>query len=145
MHDHDGQQDLDNQYVKYMREKLGSFSYDYQQFEKSLGICEQRGDIILENGAHYAGKWLKGKEIRQGEGVQVWPDGSIYEGYWAENKANGKGRLIHANGDVYDGHWKDDKAHGRGKYSHFGGVSYLGDWKEDMQHGNGLEIQPDGA
>jgi hypothetical protein len=28
-------------------------------------------------------------------------DGSIYEGYWKENKAHGYGRLIHADGDVY--------------------------------------------
>jgi hypothetical protein len=27
----------------------------------------------------------------------------MYEGWWKDNKANGKGRLIHADGDVYDG------------------------------------------
>jgi len=32
-------------------------------------------------------------------------DGSMYEGWWKDNKQNGKGRLIHANGDVYDGMW----------------------------------------
>lgn len=57
----------------------------------------------LENGAQYEGEWLRGSQIRQGMGLQLWPDGSMYEGYWADNKANGKGRLIHADGDVYDG------------------------------------------
>jgi len=52
----------------------------------------------------------------------VWPDGSMYEGYWMDNKANGKGRLIHADGDVYNGFWKDDKAHGQGIYSHLDGA-----------------------
>ena len=62
-----------------------------------------------------------------------------------DNKANGKGRLIHADGDVYDGSWKDDKAHGYGIYSHLDGARYMGNWKEDKQHGEGLETWPDGA
>ena len=50
--------------------------------------------------------------------MQIWPDGSLYEGYWKDAKANGKGRLIHADGDVYVGTWRDDKADGFGIYSH---------------------------
>lgn len=61
---------------------------------------------------------------RQGKGIQVWPDGSMYEGWWKDNKANGKGRLIHADGDIYDGYWQDDKAHGEGTYSHLDGARY---------------------
>jgi len=36
--------------------------------------------------------------------------------------ANGPGRLIHADGDVYEGYWKNDKAHGKGKYIHMDGA-----------------------
>jgi len=43
----------------------------------------------------------------------VWKDGSKYEGYWKNDMANGKGRLIHSDGDVYEGEWLNDKAHGR--------------------------------
>jgi hypothetical protein len=42
----------------------------------------------------------------------IWANGSFYEGYWRNDKANGNGRLIHADGDVYEGEWRDDKAHG---------------------------------
>ena len=80
--------------------------------------------MFLENGVQYEGEWLKGTQIRQGQGIQIWPDGSLYEGYWADNKANGRGRLIHADGDVYDGEWRDDKAHGKGIYSHLDGAKY---------------------
>lgn len=41
--------------------------------------------------------------MRDGFGTQVWPDGSRYEGYWANDKANGQGKLVHADGDVYEG------------------------------------------
>ena len=41
---------------------------------------------------------------------------------WSNDKANGKGRLIHADGDVYEGDWVDDKAHGKGCYTHYDGA-----------------------
>ena len=44
--------------------------------------------------------------------MQYWINGSIYEGYWLEDKAHYKGRLIHEDGDVYDGEWVADKANG---------------------------------
>ncbi len=44
--------------------------------------------------------------------MQIWPDGSMYEGWLQDSKANGFGRLIHADGDVYNGCWFNDKAHG---------------------------------
>ena len=88
---------------------------------------------------------ILGTNTRQGKGMQIWPDGSMYEGWWLDSKANGKGRLIHADGDVYDGMWLDDKAHGHGVYCHLDGAKYEGNWLEDKQHGNGVETWPDGA
>ena len=70
-------------------------------------------------------------EVRDGRGIQIWLDGSRYEGYWKNNKANGYGRLIHADGDVYEGEWKDDKADGYGTYFHSDGAKYEGQWKDD--------------
>jgi len=43
----------------------------------------------------------KKKNQRDGLGVQLWPDGSKYEGMWKDGKCSGKGRMTHANGDVY--------------------------------------------
>jgi hypothetical protein len=62
---------------------------------------------------------------------QVWSDGSCYEGYWKNDMAYGRGRLIHADGDVYEGEWLNDKAHGKGVYIHRDGASYTGEWYED--------------
>lgn len=38
---------------------------------------------------------------REGNGTQIWADGSKYIGQWKNNQANGKGILYHADGDVY--------------------------------------------
>lgn len=94
-------------------------------------MLEQRRSIVLDNMAKYMGQWKKDTQIRHGKGVQTWPDGSIYEGWWYDNRANGQGRLIHGNGDMYIGMWKDDKAHGQGIYMHKNGARYEGCWHED--------------
>ncbi len=51
---------------------------------------------------------------RNGFGKQKWPDFSLYQGEWVNDKADGYGRLIHADGDSYFGQWKNDQAHGKG-------------------------------
>lgn len=83
-------------------------------------------------GIIYKGQWNKKLMIRDGVGVQLWPDGSKYEGIFRRGKANGKGRMTHSNGDVYEGEWKDDKAHGRGTFVDINNARYDGDWVEDM-------------
>ena len=59
---------------------------------------EYRSVIELDNKTRYDGEWIEGQEIRQGRGRQIWPDGSLYEGWWKDDKKNGKCRLIHADG-----------------------------------------------
>ena len=91
--------------------------------------------VQITNGARYTGQWVVNEDVKQGRGTQIWPDGSMYEGYWKNNKAHCKGRLIHSDGDVYDGDWSEDKAHGIGTYSHLDGACYRGQWIEDKQQG----------
>ena len=67
------------------------------------GLMYQK-EKVLENGSRYEGYWNE-EGYKCGMGKQLWVDGSLYEGYWENDKANGRGRLIHADGDVYDGEW----------------------------------------
>ena len=46
----------------------------------SSAVREMNGPITLENGVTYEGEWLDG--LRDGQGKQVWPCGSYYEGDW---------------------------------------------------------------
>ena len=99
--------------------KLGPYKYSPVPDD---GISRIEKDwTILENGIKYKGEWSSENNTKDGKGIQIWPDGSQYEGYWKNNKANGKGRLIHGDGDVYEGDWVDDKAHGNGVYQHLDG------------------------
>jgi hypothetical protein len=66
------------------------------------------------------------ENCKEGYGLQVWPDGSKYEGFWQKDMANGYGRFILADGDVFEGNWVDDKAHGLGNYFYAEGATYKG-------------------
>jgi len=46
---------------------------------------EQRAEYTYKSGAKYTGEWVG--ELRDGHGVQVWPDGGRYEGQFREDKA----------------------------------------------------------
>ena len=116
----------------------------YTPLEDGIEV-ELRQCVEYENKAVYYGEWSKNYNKRHGRGIQVWMDGSKYEGYWKDDKANKKGKLVHADGDIYEGEWLDDKAHGFGIYTHIDGAQYEGNWKEDKQEGKGKEKWPDGA
>lgn len=47
------------------------------------------------------------------------------------------GIFYHVDGDVFDGEWADDKANGYGIYTHVNGAKYIGYWNNDLQHGKG--------
>lgn len=100
--------------------------------------------IIMENKVIYIGEWDTNFFQRYGRGIQIYPDGSYYKGYWENNKAEGKGEFIHSKGDKYIGNWHVNKRHGKGIYKSVNGMEYEGYWKNDKQHGQGKEIWDNG-
>ena len=44
-------------------------------------------------------------QIRQGRGIMIWNEGSIYEGTWKKDKMHGVGRIIHPGFYYYEGQW----------------------------------------
>ena len=63
-----------------------------------------RGPLMMDNGAIYVGQWSD-SELREGLGSQYWENGSFFTGYWHNDMAHGKGRLVHAEGSMYQGQW----------------------------------------
>lgn len=71
--------------------QIGKFEVT-QTRDKNL---EFRPLLVLQNGSRYEGQWNKYSGKREGFGVQVWANGDMYQGTWKDDKAEGKGRLIH--------------------------------------------------
>ena len=61
-----------------------------------------KDELVQDDGAVFRGQ-VRNDKIRHGYGIQVWPDGKKYEGYWRNGERSGRGRLVYPEGDVYDG------------------------------------------
>lgn len=68
--------------------------------------------VEVEEDVFYFGQWEL--DVREGKGVQINVDGSIYTGTFENGKYNGEGRLIFSNGEYYEGGFKRGKQHGSG-------------------------------
>lgn len=128
-----------NEVVRRIEEKLGNFPFDDQLVNDGVPKIIVGPQEIEENAIYY-GHWNPITNERHGFGMQLWPDGSKYIGYWKNDKADGKGRLIHHDGDVYIGDWKDDMTHGYGEYTDASGMKYKGQWRNDQQEGRGNRV-----
>ena len=106
---------------------------------------EEVKELMLADNVIYTGQVLKGTQIRQGFGTQIFSDGARYVGEWNNDKVEGKGTFFHTNGDLFEGTFKEDKANGHGAYTHNNGQKYVGDWINDMQDGEGVEVLADGS
>ena len=69
---------------RYFSNELGDTLSGSPSFGK---FREDRPEHVFESGAVYKGEWLG--NVRDGYGVQEWPDNARYEGMWKDNKAHG--------------------------------------------------------
>ncbi len=58
----------------------------------------------------YEGGWKA--NLKNGHGVENYPDGSHYEGQYNSGKKHGKGKMTLTNGSIYDGEFNIDKIEG---------------------------------
>ena len=72
-----------------------------------------------------------------GIGIKVWKNGIISEGYWEDDKLNGRGRVINFDGEYYIGDWEGGSRNGEGTHYDKDGNRYEGGWKHDSYYGQG--------
>ena len=81
--------------VNSISQKLGPYDYEKNTPYARLAFCSssfidaklvKRAAVQVSDGIFYEGEWIKDarEPIRMGRGVQLWPDGSRYEGFWRE-------------------------------------------------------------
>ena len=126
----------ESQSVQEVLEQIGEFRYEDKASQDAIErsgqpIQKRETKTLADSLEKYTGEWSVSTGMRHGKGVLVILDGSIYEGYWLNDKKNGFGRFIHVDGDFYIGQFKDDMMHGTGTYTHADGAKYEGEWAYD--------------
>lgn len=69
----------------------------------------------MEDGNCYAG-YVDEEGNKQGFGMLIFKDGSIYEGGVKDGKMNGQGRLIKEDGAQFEGEWAQGRINGHGRF-----------------------------
>ena len=62
-----------------------------QDLSLGLKLSQKTEQSMKANGKVFLWLRIKGTDVREGKGIQIWADGSKYEGWWKQNKACGKG------------------------------------------------------
>ena len=111
--------------TKRVRKEIGPYIFK----KKTSENLEFRPIFKDKNGSKYFGQWNPETNTKEGIGIQINKNGSIYEGYIKNNEANYKGRIIYDDGDYYEGDWLNDWIEGQGVYSWLNIGKVEGQWK----------------
>ena len=101
--------------------------------------------LHYKDDSYYLGFINKYNNNKELFGRYYYNDGSIYKGFFENDKMKGRGRLILINRYIYEGDFDDGLFNGFGKLYTINGSIYEGNWKNDIQEGFGIEKYLDGS
>ncbi len=96
-----------------------------------LQAGDKPGELVsYGDGGHYLGELVGGD--REGEGVYLYPDYSLYICQWQAGRKHGQGLFKWPNGNVFEGQWRQGIMHGRGAFTFADGGIHEGVWDEGL-------------
>lgn len=105
----------DNDMVKLIYKQLGPFDYFKEKGDEDV----EEKSLIDKFDTRRSGNMFRG-EIGSttgkpdGKGMKIFPNGSIYEGFFSNGHTHGFGRGISSKGEVYQGNFNYDNMEGHG-------------------------------
>jgi len=110
--------------------------------------------LIKINFVIYEGEMHDG--VREGRGICLYNNNTLYEGQWKKNKEHGIGTLMTSDRRriIYAGAWEKGKMHGHGSYHYYIEKSktvpkengrYVGQFRQNLRNGHGVYTLPDGC
>jgi len=133
--------------------KLSKMKSMVEQTKRALETGHEPSDLFkanlrafkrkeYEDGKVYEGEFAEDR--RDGRGKVTWVNGDSYEGEWRNDNQHGLGRNIFSNGSAFIGSFKDNLKHGLGEYRWEDGSIYIGEWQGNKMQGVGEYVWPDG-
>ena len=100
-----------------------SFSlHGYWEYENLNGIAIE----VWEDGTYFQGEYKDNK--KNGIGLYRWPDGTIYQGEFKDGQMNGLGIMLYSNDCIFSGEIQNGYMHGYGSFSWGNGCMYIGNY-----------------
>ena len=93
---------------------------------------------VWDDGTYYQGEFENNK--KNGIGLYRWPDGTIYQGEFKSGQMTGKGIIFNSDDSVFSGEMLNGCMNGYGIFSWGNGALYMGYYLQDIKHGFGIYI-----
>ena len=93
---------------------------------------------VWEDGTYYQGEYENNK--KNGIGLYRWPDGTIYQGEFKNGQMTGKGNILYSDDSVFSGEMLNGYMNGYGIFSWGNGALYMGYYLQDIKHGFGIYV-----
>merc|ERR1712178_42591 len=111
--------EYEGEYQEGKRHGFGVYKWaKYEASEEEPDVMkvalDDEGKTVFQS--TYTGQYVA--NLKEGEGVFEYPDGSKYQGNWRHDKRHGDGVYWFPNGDIYSGEWRFGSKHGRGTFIH---------------------------
>jgi hypothetical protein len=138
-----------NKKLAYYKKKV-KFTNEWVPDSKDKGVYKGEKDLkgkfcgrglLLAKGKIYQGFFIDG--LKEGQGREIRPNGSYYEGGWIADRRNGWG-VERSPDKEYIGEWLNDTKHGYGVMV-TPSWTYEGPWAGDLKEGQGLILFEDGT
>ena len=114
------QHDIEDEVIRDIYQKLGPFDHYAHREEGVEGDTEQKSLRLdfdeRKSGALYRGQMNEASGKPDGFGFKVYPNNSVFEGFFVEGQINGFGRGVTPKGEVYQGRFEFDAMNGEGLY-----------------------------
>ncbi len=95
---------------------------------------------------YYGTKFRQTDRVRrQGYGLMLTNEGSLYVGYFKADQPHGKGHLMFFGGEEYVGNFAKGKFSGEGIFYYSSGKQYRGGWEDNKMHGFGAVYDKNGS
>nr|UDO47538.1 Morn repeat protein [Pandoravirus massiliensis] len=129
--------------IRHGRDRLGAWTdvgtgtllWQRQPYSGSWrrGRREGNGTQIYRDGSRYVGEWRDG--VYHGAGRYDDSKGGGYEGRWRRGCPQGRGRRWWPDGQVHDGAFAAGRPHGPGTLIACNGMRAVGTWRDGVPHG----------
>ena len=129
-----------NKRVKYIKTFFSDGDIFKSYYEKNKAL--QYGIYnYYKLGTIYEGYWKDDKKT--GIGIELKYDGTLYKGEFDKGKKNGTGIYYWNDNSIYFGEWQDNKCHGYGVFKNGNRSKYQGEFCYNKREGYGEYIKYD--
>ena len=134
------------QYILNVDKKICKYVNTYLEIMLIPSLLLILMNLYIYNGEYmgkvYDGEWKN--DMREGKGIEIWPDGDRFEGHFLNDLRDGRGIYYYYDGERHEGYYKNGKKEGIGLFYYTNGDLKVCNYFNDKQIGKIILLTANG-